>query len=176
MWWSGIGLFICAIGLIAVGLFDPQPYTLNNTLNKMDERTITIPAEPHIEWQTDSLTTPFSRRVTFQLPTEPEIAVGVALNDGNKPLIISATNGGFVRIVHGDEVILPEQTWPLASIDPYVRGGESAEFWVDVDENGVTVRINREMLWQGTMDERWTQWGIFSDGFGRKVSGIFVRG
>ena len=68
---------------------------------------------------------------------------------------------GYVLVQQGDTAVLPWQPWP------HVRLEESPnEIWIDIQGEEITVRINRELLWQGVHSLPTRNLGLFGENFG----------
>jgi len=109
---------------------------------------------------------PYTLRLTAQ-HTEGESDIGFGLVTGNADhyLVVAMSPLGYVSIWEetGEDQIthLPWQTWP------HVRPGAAEnEIWLDNDGQQVTVRLNRESLWTGRVDDGENQVGLYGQSFG----------
>lgn len=149
---GGLLLLLGLLGatLVASGLFDPRPGSDLGPV--LTPGRVTIPAgAAQTTWLTNTLRLdqPFSLRLTAALATgEADSGYGVALGGPAAEWVVALSPLGYVAIwqtVAGQRVdVLPWQTWPHAR-----PGTTSNEFQLDVQAGQMTVRINRERLWQG---------------------------
>ena len=64
------------------------------------------------------------------------------------------------RFGTGTVRIMPWQTWPhIAS------GNLSNEIWIDIDSSDAQIRVNRELMWRGSIPGNWQQVGVWSESF-----------
>lgn len=148
--------------LIAAGVFDPKPVgTLNTTL---PAATLTSKQSGQtIRWLTEPLpASDFSLRGTaVWLSGTQDSGAGLAIGDENHNLIVAVSPLGYVMVQQNGDMALPWQPWP------HVRLGSAAnEIWLDVTGGEVTIRINRELLWQGNYDLSGNSLGLFGENFG----------
>ncbi len=173
---------VVAVALIVAGAFDPQPFGAPASVEQPGPRTLTDAGEA-VTPLTAPWTTPpnrFSIRLkAAHTAGEPDSGYGLALGDGAGQLVVALSPLGYATVREeqaGAEPVvhLPWQTWP------HVRPGTAAnEIWLDV-ENGdgraaVTVWINRELLWQGTIGVAPRQIGLYQTTFGEPATVDFSR-
>ncbi|WP_420645130.1 hypothetical protein [Candidatus Leptofilum sp.] len=152
--------------LIAVGVFDPKPVgelqrTLPGTSLTVNQRGQTV------VWLDEPLPDgDFSVRGTAVLQEgNPDSGIGLAVGSEAHAFVVAVSPLGYVLVQHGDEVVLPWQPWP------HVRADNTPnEIWIDVRGNEITVRLNRELLWQGTAALETRRLGLFSEGFGGETA------
>ncbi len=165
IWWLSLFLLLILSGLIALGVFDPpmsDPLVLPPLAGEM-----TITAAPQTRPITNTLPTAFSLHFAIE-PTAAERATGFILGNGTEQLGVAITNYGYVRVWDKTGDLLPWQTWPLASTQPYVTPDQPLVFWLDVTAAHTIVRVNREVLWQTDSPAvPWRTFALYSDGFGR---------
>lgn len=153
---------VFVIILIALGLFDPKPVgTLQTTL---PEATLSVnnPGQT-IQWLPDPLPqTDFSVRGTAVWQSgSQDSGIGIALGNLEHNLVVAVSPLGYVLIQQNGEAVLPWQPWP------HVQFGEMPnEIWLDVRGERVTVRLNRELLWQGEISLLDCRLGLFGENFG----------
>lgn len=150
------------IALIAAGLFDPEPVGELQTTLPASSLTIEVPGQT-IRWLENPLpTTDFSVRATAVWQSgSQDSGVGIALGGKANPFVVALSPLGYVMVQQDDTTVLPWQPWP------HVRLAETPnEIWIDVVGNDLTVRLNRELLWQGSHELTAKQLGIFSENFG----------
>ena len=97
---------------------------------------------------------------------ETDIGYGLALGDENEYLAVAVSPLGYLSVWQKSgaetDTILPWQTWPHVG-----RGLEPNEIWLDSEENGrLTIRINREFLWEGEIEPPSGQIGLIGESFG----------
>jgi hypothetical protein len=157
--------------LILSGVFDPKP---NGVL--VAERPlfpqIVAPQAPRITWLEESVPAGnYSVRLTAAQETGEkgrgmDVGYGLVLGNDDTHVAVSVSPLGYLSVwqVQAQELeaIMPWQTWPHVGRDLAAN-----EIWVDVAEgNQVTVRINREFLWQGEIEPLSGQVGVIAESFG----------
>jgi hypothetical protein len=160
---------LLGIGLISAGVFDPQPP--GDFVTGLPVETLSVAAgNSRLQW----LDTPLpAGRYSFHLTAalqsgEQDIGYGLALGDERRYLVAAVSPLGYVTIANHESANsnllrvayfvpslnrqygtgntpLPWQPWP------HVRP-ETNEIWLDVAGDQLTVRVNREWLWQGTVE------------------------
>ncbi len=139
---AGVSLFIftiIAIVLILTGWFDPQPYGELAWKRPLFPITASARSERAV-WTGEEVDGVFSVRLTAVFAEgNPDSRYGLLLDDLS--IIISPT--GYAAIEQGGAVIVPYAPFP------HVYRDDVNEIWVDVDGEAVTVRLNRELFWQG---------------------------
>ena len=160
---------VAAIMLISAGIFDPQPLG-----SEQDRRALTAHAVPAGASQITWLEMPLPRDAyTVRLTAahesgESDAAYGLALGDDAAYLAAAVSPLGYVAIWQqlGEEktTIMPWQTWPHVH-----TGQESNEIQIDVQRTQLTVRLNRERLWQGAWQSPGRQLGLVGQSFGGRT-------
>lgn len=154
---AGLFLLTLAIILIASGQFDPQPAGSLTAEIALTPLTA-APETTTVHW----LDTAVPRLpATVQLTAvfrEGAADSSYGLVAGNEQAYFAAAVSptGMVsvwEVMAGQtpalRAILPWQTWP------HVRAGQAAnEIWLTLDGNTAEVRINRELLWTGSITAR----------------------
>jgi len=147
------------ISLIALGVFDPKPIGTLQTTLPAQMLTVSEPGQT-IVWQEEIAAETFSVRGTAVWQSGSlDSGVGLVLGNEQQAFITAVSPLGYVFIQQGDTIILPWQPWP------HVRADEN-EIWLDVHGETITVRINREVLWQGDYAFTGKQAGLFGENFG----------
>lgn len=181
---ASIGLVAVAAGLIiliAAGLFDPKPFgplvridqPVPLSLSGRGERTFPQSAP----WTTGAQPDRFSIRLTAtHAAGEMDSGYGLALGDGARRLVVAVSPLGYVAVWEGGDGEIgrlgdweishvPWQTWPHAR-----QGGDANEIWLDVarvdGRAAITAWINRELLWQGEVDQSASEVGLWLGSFG----------
>lgn len=155
--WSLILLLIAGISLItlvASGFFDPKP--IGTTQFQMVPTAQTISKQgPKIQWLETPLSgSVFTVRVTAVFPdgTQKNIEGGLLLGTPEQHLAVRVSPLGYAAVQVNNADVFPWQPWP------HVHTNQN-EIWVDVRETAVTVRVNREQMWSGTVTLPWQQIG-----------------
>lgn len=144
-------------GFIASGWGDPK--AVGEVVWQTDNvRLEALPGQPAIRWLSPPLTAaPFSLRTTavFQRGT-PDSSAGLVLSDGERQTTVALSPLGYAAVQHGDGPdSFPWQPWPHVRTETAVN-----EIWIDVIDQTLTVRLNRELLWQGPLPHRVRQVGL----------------
>lgn len=148
--------------LIASGVFDPTPVGTRQTTLPTAALTINQPGQT-IRWLDEPLPEgDFSVRGTAVLQSgTPDSGVGLALGSDAEAFVVAVSPLGYVLVQQAGEPLLPWQPWP------HVRPDDTAnEIWIDVRGEAITVRLNRELLWQGNYSLSTRSLGLLSEGFG----------
>lgn len=132
-------LAIIAITLVLTGWFDPQPY--GELVWEQKLSPVTVPARSErVVWIDEGVDGAYSLRLTAVFSKgNPDSRYGLLLDD----LSITISPTGYAAIEQGGAVIMPYAPFP------HVHRDDVNEIWVDVDGDAVTVRLNRELFWQG---------------------------
>lgn len=162
-----------AVALVAFGAFDPRPFGPVVSTEQPGLQTVTGSGE-----SVTPLAAPwpaFPDRLSIRLTAahttgEPDSGYGLTLGDNDDRLLVALSPLGYVTVREERKdaepvAYMPWQTWP------HVRSGTAAnEIWLDVnnsdDQAAVTVRINREFLWQGKISVMPQQVGLYQTTFG----------
>ena len=151
--------------LIIAGVFDPKPVGKLQTTLPAASLTLAAPGQT-ITWL--DVTLPdgdFSVRATavYQSGSQ-DSGAGLALAD----FVVAVSPLGYGLVQQAGEPLLPWQPWP------HVRLADTPnEIWLDVRGDTLTVRLNRELLWQGTYPLPNRQLGLFGENFGETAVYIF---
>ncbi len=153
------------IGLIASGVFDPSPFGQRLWQEDLFQMRV-APNSRQINWlDIDIPSTPFTARLTAAYEQgEADAAFGLILGDDDHYLTIAVSPLGYLAVwetTNNDSYYLNWQTWPHVK-----RGNENNEIWLDVEGDLARVRINREWLWEGSIDLSTDRIGILGESFG----------
>lgn len=150
------------IVLIASGVFDPKPVGKRQTTLPTTNLTISEPGQTII-WLDESLPEgDFSVQGTAVFQSGSlDSGAGLALGDENSQFIVAVSPLGYVLVQQDDTAVLPWQPWPHVRLEDNPN-----EIWIDVRGEEITVRINRELLWQGTVSLPTRSLGLFGENFG----------
>lgn len=148
--------------LIASGLFDPKPIGEHQASLPETSLTVTKPGQT-IMWLGETLPqADFSLRGTavFQSGSQ-DSGIGLALGSEQDAFVIAVSPLGYVLVQQAGEPVLPWQPWPHVGLDNHPN-----EIWIDVRGDELTVRLNRELLWQGNHALSRRSLGLFGQNFG----------
>jgi hypothetical protein len=154
---------LLAIGLILSGVFDPQPL---GPLSLRDELNRSVLVSDEYQLQLLQIPAGDSSSVRLEAALESgswDIGYGLKIGTPERSIVVAVSPLGYVTIREipaperaaandGQEfgnlrATLPWQTWPHVA-----EGTLSNEIWVDIkDSKLVSVRINRELLWTGSI-------------------------
>lgn len=163
----GVLIFVLATAvfltiLIASGVFDPKPVGKQQTTLPPATLTINQPG-PTVRWLDVPLPAgDFSVRGTAVLQSgTPDSGAGLALGNDDQVFVVAVSPLGYVLVQQAGQPVLPWQPWP------HVRLHDAAnEIWIDVRGDQLTVRLNRELLWQGSHPLPTRNIGLYGEGFG----------
>ncbi|RMG99283.1 MAG: hypothetical protein D6706_05720 [Chloroflexi bacterium] len=168
--WAGVILSVTAVSVLAgimAGVFDPRPVGPLQT-ELTDLPVLNVPqGEEQIIW----LETPLPKEAYSVQLTAVSVTgatdTGFGLVLGNETNLwgTAVSPLGYVTIWQrkNNHTItqLPWQTWP------HIRLANAPnEIWVDVRPDEITVRINREFLWQGSAEHISGKIGLTGMGLG----------
>lgn len=166
-----VGVTAVIILLILSGVFDPKP---NGAL--VGERPlfpqIVAPQAQRITWLQESIPAGnYSVRLTAaqeagETGRGMDVGYGLVLGNDETHVAVAVSPLGYLSVwqENGQEIeaIMPWQTWPHVGRDLAAN-----EIWVDVDGgNRLTIRINREFLWEGEIEPLSGQIGVIAESFG----------
>ena len=166
---SGVVLGITAVTLIifiASGLFDPHPVGELQWQRPLSTQTIPAQSE-QIIWLDETIPpNDFSVQLTAaQQSGELDSGYGLALGNDDHAFIIMVTPTGYVSsqwsALDPRPSPLTPQSWPHVRLD-----GQANEIWLDAVGGMATIRINRELLWQGDIGELEGQIGLYGVSWG----------
>jgi hypothetical protein len=160
--WTAVCLFITIITMIILigsGLFDPKPV---GSLQWQKSLTQTIPAQSQqITWLGDVPAGDFSVRVTAVYQSgELDSQYGLIIGQDDDYLAITVSPTGYAAIWQQSPV-RPFAPWPHVQM-----GNAPNEIGLDRVNGRVTIRINREILWQGEVQVI-GEVGVFGESWGK---------
>lgn len=172
--WRGLGLSaillllgsITTIVLISAGVFDPRPtgqLTGRRALGAQDIRA----GETRLTWLPDIVSEDaFTVRLTATWAAgERDVGYGAAVGADGGYLAAAVSPLGYaaVWVEQADqrEMLLPWQPWPHVQ-----KGSELNEVQIEVAGERVSVRVNRERLWEGERTIQGTRTGLVAQSFG----------
>ena len=156
-----LGTAVLLIILIASGVFDPKP--VGELQKTLPATTLTAHEFGQtIRWLDDPLPDgDFSVRGTAVFQSgNLDSGIGLALGDAEQALVVAVSPLGYVLVQQGDAVLLPWQPWPHVQLEENPN-----EIWIDVRETEITVRLNRELLWEGEHSLSTRSFGLFGERF-----------
>ncbi len=147
--------------LIARGTFDPKPV---GHLVWQDKRpTMTVPTRTkQIEWLDQPVPDePFSVRLTavFQ-EGATDSGYGLTLGDETQNLLIAVSPLGYATIQQSGNALFPWQPWPHVHTQ-----NTPNEIWLDWVDGQLSVRLNRELLWVGEIENPGGFLGLYGESF-----------
>ena len=161
-----LALVVLGIALISAGFFDPRPAGALQAAVAPGARAVGA-REERIEWLDEQAPgAAFTVRLSAAyLSGERDVGYGMALGEAARNFVVAVSPLGYVAVWENDgdgqTLHMPWQTWP------HVQTGDAAnEIQVDVHDATISVRINRELLWQGTRKADGAEIGIYAQSFG----------
>lgn len=169
-----VTVVLLAVLAIAAGLFDPRPNGSLLSTENPGRRDIGANDESYYDlsppWPSVNPPARYSLRlVAAHDGGETDSAYGLALGGDDAPLVIGVSPLGYAAVRAGSidapDYLIPWQVWP------HVRPGAAEnEIWVDVASDGgetrATVRVNRELLWEGKVDDMPADFALWGASFG----------
>ncbi|HSM58807.1 MAG TPA: hypothetical protein VK879_21815 [Candidatus Sulfomarinibacteraceae bacterium] len=162
---------VAAISLISAGVFDPRPAGPQQQRLSLDPLALSA-GERRDRWQEElDVTAPFSLRLTAALQEgEIDTAYGLTVGDPQRSLTIAVSPTGYAAVWQTDgdgqeEMLMPWQSWPHVA-----RGQQVNEIQVDVQQGQVTVRVNREILWQRALTNVHGGVALHAESFGQAAT------
>lgn len=157
---------VLMIALISAGAFDPKPVGELVDTFELNEIQVTG-KQSRIDW-IEEPTPPgdISLRMTAALADgELDSAYGLVIGNADAYLATAFSPTGYVSFWQQEgqrlQKIIPWRTWPHVN-----RGLEENELWLDVvDGQLVSIRTNREILWQGEQPLAARQVGLWAETF-----------
>ena len=145
--------------LMVAGVFDPKPVGKLQTTLPATSLMVSEPGQT-ITWLNEPLPgTDFSVRGTAVWQSgSQDSGVGFVLGSEANHFIVAISPLGYVMIQQDDTAALPWQPWPHIQ-----QQAAPNEIWLDVRGKEITVRINREILWQGNYYLADRQLGLFGE-------------
>ena len=168
-----IGAIVIVVSLSALGLFDPMPGGVQIWQQELDPIQV-ISQSSEVRWLHEELPqSPLSVRLTAGYDSgELDSAYGLVLGQGDENIAVMVSPLGYTAIrqqpsfTNSDETdyYLPWQTWPHVH-----TADEANELFVYLDGHTITVRLNREWLWEAGEIERVDRIGLIAESYGEDV-------
>lgn len=175
--WRGLGLAavmllllsVATIATISAGIVDPGPAGSPVARHTLGSRQIEAGEERRI-WIAGVPAGAYTVRLTAAHGGgEPDSGYGLILGNDDSYFVAALSPLGYAAVweQQGEvrEMRLPWQPWPHVE-----TGTTSNEIQVDVTGEAVTVRINRELLWEGRSSLPDPSAGIFLQSFGQAAT------
>lgn len=173
--WRGLGLAavllllgsITSIVLISAGVFDPQPIGQLTDRRPLHAQGVAA-GEMRLTWLPETLAgDAFTVRVTAAWAEgEQDVGYGAAAGSDGDYLAAAVSPLGYAAVwleqAGQREMVLPWQPWPHVQQGPKVN-----EIQIEVAGERVTVRVNRERLWEGEHAIQSAAAGLVAQSFGQ---------
>ena len=153
--WLRIGTILLAatavlfITLILAGVFDPQPVGELQWEQPLSAQTIAAQTRRVIWLERSTPAGPYSLRLTaVHRAGEMDVGYGLVVGDEEQFLAAAVSPLGYAAVWQQPDAsfLFPWQAWP------HVRA-DANEIWLDRVDGRLTVRLNRELLWQGQVED-----------------------
>lgn len=172
LWWLSLFLIMSLAGVIRLGIIDPPP--INSLIIPELTESIAILGQPITRPLTTTLPHLFSLHITI-VPTnatyQATYAIGFILENSTQQVGVAVRPDGFVHVWTEADVPMPWQSWPLATIHPYISSDKPIIFELIVTEAHTAAYINQKRLWiQSTPAEPWKTIALYTDGMGNNQS------
>ena len=175
--WRGLGLAavlllllsVATIATISAGIVDPGPAGSPMARHTLAPQEIGAGEQSHA-WIARVPAGAYTVRLTAaHAGGEPDSGYGLILGNDNGYFLAALSPLGYAAVweQQGEvrEMHLPWQPWPHVETSTTPN-----EIQVDVTGEAVTVRINRELLWQGRSSLTDPSAGIFLQSFGQAAT------
>ncbi|MBE2220017.1 MAG: hypothetical protein IAF02_00670 [Anaerolineae bacterium] len=157
--------------LILSGIHDPKPIGALVGERPLFSQNVT-PQTPRITWLEEAIPDgSYSVRLTAVQEAGitgrgMDVGYGLVLGSDEAHVAVAVSPLGYLSVWQKTDqktdIILPWQPWPHVQ-----RDMASNEIWLDVaDGNQLTIRINREWLWTGEIDQPSGQIGLVAESLG----------
>ena len=174
-WLAGLlaATVVTLIILISAGTFDPQPVGSLQWERPLPAQNILADSR-QITWL--EATTPnddYSLRLSTTYQSgETDLLYGLVIGSDENYLITAVSPLGYAAVwEHQSPLTVTDNQLPITNYHspfqtwPHVRSDEN-EIWLDVVDGRVTIRINRELYWQGDVAASQSQIGLWGESFG----------
>lgn len=164
---AAVGLLLSAtiaIGMISSGIFDPKPVGSLQVQAEPGDRAVGA-GETRIEWLEPRTPAAFTVRLRAAYGRgERDVGYGLALGGPQRHLVAGVSPLGYVSVWETDSmgpiVRMPWQTWPHVRLQRTPN-----EIQIDVRDGEASVRLNRELLWQGPWTVAANGLGLYAESF-----------
>lgn len=172
-WLAGLLLItaVILVLLIALGTFDPKPVGSWQRELPLSPQTIEAGTQSIFWLAQDTPAQNYSLRLmTAHQSGETDVLYGLVIGDDEAYWVTAVSPLGYAAVWQQQPPAtsyqlpatihhFPFQTWP------HVRP-DTNEIWLDVVDGRATVRINRELLWQGEVASAFGRIGLWGESFG----------
>ena len=167
-------LSVATIAVISTGALDPGPAGTPVAVYSPGLLEVAAGSQ-EVAWSSAAPAGPLAARLTAaHAAGELDSGYGLLLGDADAYLVAAVSPLGYVALWQeqgaGRSEILPWQRWPHVE-----RNGSPNEIQVSVAGSAVTVRVNRELLWEGTVSLQATTAGVYLQSFGGPATVDFQR-
>ena len=169
-----LAALIIGVFLVSASVFDPPVNGVTVEERPLPSPTTLSPDRPFLAWLDGSLpVTNYTLRLTaVHKSGEPDVGYGliigdedIASGDGDIAVTVLVSPLGYVAVRVGETAVVPWQPWPHVH-----TGAEPNEIWLNVGgvegNGGVSVRINRELLWAGEVGHLPGRVGLVGENYG----------
>ncbi len=171
---SVLAFSLILIILSGAGVFDPKPAGPEKWALPLNSGSIP-PGSRQMTWLEPVITEGrYSLRLTAAYQSgEKDIGYGLVVGDEADYFIVALSPLGYAAVWQGEGGGLPISPTPSSFIFPWrtwpqiKTGDEVNEIWVDVEDNLVTVRVNRELMWSGQVEGIRGKVGLWQESFGQ---------
>lgn len=168
------GTIVLIVSLAALGFSDPIT-TAEPLWQKELNSMLILPESSEVRWLTEDIpSSPISVRLTAGYEAgESDSSYGLLLGQENDAVAVMVSPLGYVAIRQQPSSVdsgtvnyyLPWQTWPHVQ-----TADQKNELLVYLDGDTITVRVNREWLWEENEIEHIERIGIIGESYGEEVS------
>ena len=95
---------------------------------------------------------------------------GLILGDEQTYLKIAVSPLGYATIEHDSNPIFSRQPWPHVK-----RGNEQNEIWLNSIDGVLSVRLNRELIWVGEVEQIDGDIGLYAESFAETAVFDFIN-
>ncbi|MCP4424165.1 MAG: hypothetical protein GY803_06715 [Chloroflexi bacterium] len=171
-WAAGLlaGTAVLAVILILSGVFDPQPAGALQWERPLTPQTVPAHSSQIVWIDQIAPEPPYSVRLTAAHNSgETDIVYGLALGGDNAYAGFAVSPLGYAAVWESHSAIRNPRLRVVVHSAfrpwPHVRQGDN-EIWVDVTEETVAARVNRELLWTGETAVDSGRIGLLAESFG----------
>lgn len=165
-----LGTAVILIIFIAAGTFDPKPVGELQWQRPLTPQTIAAGSQQIIWLEPTTPANAYSLRLsTTHQSGETDVLYGLVIGDEENYLVTAVSPLGYAAVWEQSPLTINHlpltihhslfQPWP------HVRPDEN-EIWLNVVDGRVTIRINRELYWSGSVETSQGQIGLWGESFG----------
>lgn len=159
-----LGTTVVLTSLIAAGTFDPKPVGDLQWERPLSPQTITAGSQPIFWLEAVTPSDDYSLRLTTAHQSgETDVLYGLVIGDEENYLATAVSPLGYTAVWEQQLPLtihhFPFQPWP------HVRPDEN-EIWLNVVDGRVSIRLNRELYWTGSVETSRGRIGLWRESFG----------